>query len=207
MKKKLTPLEKKELAYKKDHRTRTGECDRAMSRLWAKRKARVNRKYRRKTDQALRKAISPDRIDAVLAGDDGTTRELIRKGLTREKNSQKWGVHTLRDLVEEKLESRVTPRETKRQRKERLSQIYIEGIIAFELDPDSAQATILRDAIRGGHARLWDFLRDHPEWKERLSAKIKQLQTAEQRQSEKARSKAELKRKWRSPKLRVPPGS
>ena len=178
-----------------------------MARLWAKRKARVNRKYRRKTDQALRKAISPDRIDAVLAGDDGPTRELIRKGLTREKNSPKWGVSTLRDLVEAKLESRVTPRETKRQRQERLSQLYTEGIIAFELDPDSAQATILRDGIRGGHARLWDFLKDHPEWKERLSAKIKQLQTAEQRQAEKARLKTEQKRKWKSPKLRVPPVS
>jgi len=207
MKKKLTPLEKKELAYNKDHRTHTGEPDRAMSRLWAKRKARVNRKYCRKTDQALRKAISPDRIDAVLAGDDGTTRELIRKGLTREKNSPKWGVRKLRDLVEAKLESRSAPRETKRQREERLSQLYIEGIIAFELDPDSAKATILKDGIRGGHARLWDFLRDHPEWQERLSAKIKQLQTAEQRQSEKARLKAEQKWKWRSPKLRVPPGS
>ncbi len=207
MKKKPTPPEKKELAYDKDHRTQTGECDRAMRRLWGKRKARLNRKYRRKTDQALRKAISPDRIDAVLAGDDGTTRELIRKGLTREKNSLKWGVGTLRDSFEAKLESRTTPKETKRQRNERLARRYIEGIIAFELGPDGAQAAMLIDAIRGGHASLWDFLRDHPGWQERLSAKIKQLQTAEQRQSEKARLKAEQKWKWRSPKLRVPPGS
>src|SRR5260370_29005612 len=129
MKKKPTPPEKRELAYEKDHRTRTGKSDRAMSRLWAKRKARANGKYRRKTDQALRKAISPDRIDAVLAGDDGTTRELIRKGVTREKNSPKWGVRKLRDLVEAKLESRSAPRETKSQREERVSQLYLEGIM------------------------------------------------------------------------------
>src|SRR5260370_5086944 len=124
MKNKPTPPEKRELAYEKDHRTRTGKSDRAMSRLWAKRKARVNRKYRRKTEQALRKAISPDRIDAVLAGDDGTTRELIRKGLTREKNSPKWGVSTLRDLVEAKLESRTAPKKTKRQRNQSLARMY-----------------------------------------------------------------------------------
>jgi|SRR6266850_872871 len=198
MKKKPTAPEKKELAYKKDHPTRS---DRGMRRSWAKRKARVNRKYRHVADQLLRETIRPS-----MTEDDETTRELIRKGLTRQKNKPKWGVGTLREAVEAKLESRTTSRETKRQRKERLAHIYIEGISAFELDPDSAQATMLKDGIRGGNARLWDFLRDHPEWNERLSAKIKQLQTAEQRQSEKARLKAEQKRKWRSPKLRIPPG-
>src|SRR5438094_8674143 len=114
MKEKLTPQEKKRLSYAKDHRTHTGEPGRVMRRTWAKRKARVNRKYRRKTDAALRKAISPDRINAVLMGDDGTTRELIRKGLTREDNHMKWGVRNLREEVESKLKSRATPKETPR---------------------------------------------------------------------------------------------
>ena len=196
MEKKPTAPEKKELAYKKDHPTRS---DSGMRRSWAKRKARVNRKYRHVADQLLRVTTRPS-----MTGDDEITRELIRKGLTREKNKPKWGVGTLREAVEAKLASPITRRETKRQRQERLSQVFIEGIIAFELDPDSASATMLRDGIGGGHACLWGFLRDHPEWKERLSAKIKQLQTAEQRQSEKARSKAEQKRKWRSSGHRLP---
>jgi hypothetical protein len=66
MKNKLSPQEKKELAYEKDHRTLMGESERGMRRTWAKCKARVNRKYHRKTGGALQKAISPDRIDAVL---------------------------------------------------------------------------------------------------------------------------------------------
>jgi hypothetical protein len=106
MKKKLTPSEKKELAYDKDHRTHTGEADRAMRRFWAKRKTRLNRNYRRLTGQLLREANRPDVIDAVLVEEDGTTRELIRKGLTRKNNSKKWGVGTLRETVEAKLEAR-----------------------------------------------------------------------------------------------------
>jgi hypothetical protein len=206
MKGKLTPPEKKRLSYKKDHRTHTGEDDRAMRRAWASRKARVNRKYRRKADAALQKAISPERIHLVLTGDDETTREMIRKGLTRERNKPKWGVLTLGQVVEAKLESRATPRETDRERKERLALEYIQGIIALERHPTGAYAVKFLSKI-DGDARLWDFLRDHPKWKKRLETKLKTLRKEEQRQLEKVRIKAEEKRKWRSPTIRLPRGS
>jgi hypothetical protein len=85
MEEKLTSQEEKRLSLKKDHRTHTGEDDRAWRKAWAVRKTRVNRKYRRKADAALREAISPERIEALLVGDDQTTRELIRKRLTQRK--------------------------------------------------------------------------------------------------------------------------
>src|SRR5690349_23133992 len=106
MTEKLTPQEKKRLSYKKDHRTHTGEPERGMRKTWAERKARVNRKYRRKADAALQKALSPERIDAVKEGDDETTQELIRKGLTREKNQPKWGVSSLKEALERLAESK-----------------------------------------------------------------------------------------------------
>src|SRR5258706_13104777 len=97
MKKKLTPLEKKELAYNKDHRTHTGEPDRAMSRLWANRKVRVNRKSRRKTDQAFRNAISPDGKNQVWAGVAGPTRARGPKALAGERSAPKWVARKLRE--------------------------------------------------------------------------------------------------------------
>lgn len=204
MKGKMTPQEKKRLSYDKDHRTHTGEDDRAMRKAWAARKVRVNRKYRRKTDAALRKAISPDRIDTVLAGDDGTTRELIRKGLTRERNNMKWGVRKLRDVVEAKLESRSGGRETNSERKERLAKMFIERIIAFEQGALSLEAMGITSDLRGGDGHFLIFLRDHPRWKVRLARRIEHLRKEEQKQTEKARRKTEQKRKWRSPTLRIP---
>jgi hypothetical protein len=206
MKKKLTPLEKKELSYDKDHRTHTGESDRAMTRLWAKRKARINRKYRRLTDQLLREAARPDMVDTVLA-EDVITRELIRKGLTRETNSKKWGVGTLRDSVEAKLKSRTNPRETTHERKERISRTYIALILALERDPYGTEAARLKKIIQFGGGELWSFFNYHPDWKDRLLKKVVQLERDEQRQLEKAQLKEEQKRKWRTSKVRAPQGT
>ncbi|HKW61711.1 MAG TPA: hypothetical protein VJN89_04130 [Candidatus Acidoferrum sp.] len=199
MKEKLTPQEKKRLSYKKDHRTHTGESDRGMRRTWAKRKARVNRKYRRKTGVVLRRAITPDRIDTVLAGDDGTTHELIRKGLTREDNHMKWGVRKLREVVEEKLKSRAMPRETERERNARLARVYMDQIIAFEKDPYRKPLSQVGAFVRGlgCEVGLWDFLTSHSEWKDRLNLKVCKLQKEEWRLAEKAKVKSEEKRKWK----------
>jgi hypothetical protein len=207
MKKKLTPIEKKEIAYKKDHRTRTGESDRGMRRSWNKRKARLNRKYRRLTDHALRKAIQATAVDDLMRGDDATTRELIRKGLTREKNPKKWGVSSLRDLVKKKLESRNTPRETKRQRNERIARACIEGIRSLERDPSSPEAERLSRNLLMGSGEVWDFLRGHPDWNTRLQNKVRQLQDEEREEADRAKLKQQQKRKWRSPTLRIPADS
>jgi hypothetical protein len=146
-------------------------------------------------------------VDTVLAEEDGTTRELIRKGLTRETNSKKRGVGTLRDSVEAKLKSRSRPRETNRERRERLSRTYIGLILSLERDPNGTEAARLKKILRFGGGELWIFFRDRPKWKARLLEKLTELQEEEQRHLEKERLKAEQKWKCRSPKLRVPPGS
>jgi|SRR5882762_768594 len=198
MKDKLAPPEKKKLSYKKDHRTRTGEDDRAMRRAWASRKKRVNRKLRRKADATIRKAINPDRVESLLLGDDGTTNELIRKGLTRENNSRKWGVRSLGEHLQKKSERRNEPRETNRQREEGTSKAYIDMILALERDPNSTKALKLKKILRFGYGQLWGFFNNHPDWKERLLTKMERLQKEEERQLEKVRLKAEQKRRWKS---------
>jgi hypothetical protein len=77
-----------------------------MRKTWAERKARVNRKYRRKADATLHKALSPERIDAVKEDDDEITQELIRKNLTCEKNPPKSGVSSLKETLKRRAESK-----------------------------------------------------------------------------------------------------
>lgn len=171
-----------------------------MRRLWRKRKARVNRKFRRKTEQVLKEAISAERADALKAGDDGTARELIRKGLTREKHL-KWGVSTLQEALEAKIKSRMKKWETNGERKERNGQIYIDWILALERDPNSPPAKKLIRSLRWGDGHLWRFYEDYPGWKKRLWERIRQLQKAEQKAAERARIKAEQKRSLGNPRI------
>ena len=102
MKAKLTPQRKKNLSYKKDRRTRTCGSGPHMDRLWAKRKARLNRNQRRKAAQLLEAAARPDNLDILKRGDDDTTSGLIKNGVIRETN-KKLGVRKLGDVVQENL--------------------------------------------------------------------------------------------------------
>ncbi len=204
MKEKLSPQEKKRLSYKKDHRTHTGEDNRAWRKAWAARKGRVNRKYRRKTDAVLREAIGPNRIDARKAGDEPTTRGLMRKGLTRENNSKKWGVGSLGQMLKARAEAHAERKETDREREEREAKTYKEQIVALERDASSPLANELLSSLRFGDGHLKVFYRGHPEWKKRLRAKLTELQKAQQKAIKTAKLKAEQKWKWRSPALRKP---
>ena len=198
-KEKRTPQERKRLSYKKDHRTRTGEDDRAWRKAWAHRKKRVNRAYRRKAGSLLRDAIRPNAIDEVLIENAKITREFIRKGLTREKNTRKWGVSSLGDLVKGQAERRSRPRETNRERDQRLAKQYVAWILAFERDADSPGGQLLLKGIRHGSGSLWAFCQKNPEWKKRLWQKLRQLQKEEKIAAEKAKLKAEQKCKWLKP--------
>jgi len=101
-----------------------------MRRAWASRKKRVNRKLRRKADATIRKAIN--QIESSLYFWETTNdNELIRKGLTRENNSRKWGVRRSVSIFQKKSERRNEPRETNRQREEGTSKAYIDMILAL----------------------------------------------------------------------------
>ena len=134
-----------------------------------------------------------------MAGDDGTTHQLIRKGLTREDNHMKWGVRTLKEDVDSNLKLRAMPRETDREREARLARVYMGQIVGFEKDPYRKPPSQVAAFVRGQGCEvgLWDFLMSHPEWKKRLNLKVRELQKKEWRLAEKAMVKSEEKHKWK----------
>ena len=192
------------VSYKKDHRTHTGEDNRAMRRAWKNRKVRVNRKYRRKADAALHKAISPEQIDAAIRGDDGTTHELIRKGLMRERN-RKTGVRSLEKALAELSDSRERSIERKVRHKERMIQQFKDNVRAFERNPELfREDEISWLAYQTRSTELRAFFKDNPSWISRLERKIDEVRKQRRIVAEKARIKVEEKWKWRSPSLRLP---
>ena len=205
MKEKLTPQEKKRLSYKKDYRTHTGEPERGMRKTWAERKARVNRKYRRKADATLHKALSPERIDAVKEGDDETTQGLIRKDLTGEKNPPKWRVSSLKETLKRRAESKKSSVGRKAKHLAALIQKFKADVTAFEKNPEALgedEVGLLIFQWRSSDLR--PFLKDNPSWIRRLGRKVGEVRKERRKEAEKARLKAEAKWKWRSPVLRLP---
>jgi len=204
MKEKLTPQEKKRLSYKKDHRTHTGEPERGMRKTWDERKARVNRKYRRKAAAALDKALSPERIETVKEGDDETTRELIRKGLTREKN-YKQGVRSLKEALENLAESKRQSVGRKAKHVAIVVQRFKESVRALEKHPEAFRdEEVSWLAFQCRISKLRAFLKDNPSWMDRVRRKVDEVQKQRRIAAEKDRIKAEQKWKWRSPGLRLP---
>jgi len=200
MSKKKTPQEKKEVAYEKDHYAFPWVSPQGFRKTWKKKKNYRNRVVRRQAKNILH-AVQGQSLEE-FGPQEELTSELFRKGLDR-KRLYKDGVVNLREKVAAKKEGREGRRET-RERKERRAAEYVAGIVAFERDPSSAEAQTLVRNINMGLANLWDFLRDHPDWKMRLQAKIDHLQKQKKLAEEKARLKLEQKRKWRSPTLRFP---
>ncbi|HLK05372.1 MAG TPA: hypothetical protein VKT53_13100 [Candidatus Acidoferrum sp.] len=204
MKEKLTPQEKKRLSYDKDHRTQTFDGDRGMACAWAKRKKRVNRKYRRAVDAVLHKAMSPERIDVLKEGDDETTREMIRKGLSREKN-HKWGVSSLKKALERLADSKKRSIEWKTKHRAIVIQRFRESVTAFEKNPE-----VFRDdeiswlAYQTRSSELRAFLKANPSWITRLQRQIDKVRKQKRIAAERARIRAEEKSKWNSPVPRLP---
>ncbi len=202
MSKKKTPPEKKEAEYEMDHYTFARLSPRGFRKTWKKKKNYRNRVVRRKSKNLLHEVegLSLNELGPV---EESFTAGLFRKGLTKKK-VRKTGVVNLREKIQKKKDRRENREETRRERKERFAAIYTEGIIALERSPDSEAARKLLDGLRFGDGRLWDFLRDNPEWKARLRTRVNQLQRQQQLAENKARLKQEQKWKWKSPALRLP---
>jgi hypothetical protein len=202
MSKKKTPPEKKQAQYEKDHYTFAWHSPRGFRNTWKKKKNYRNRVVRRKAKNLLH-GVEGLSLNELGPTEESFTSELFRKGLSKKK-VRKTGVVNLRAKIQAKRDRRENRGETRRERKERFGAIYAEGITALERNPSSSAARKLMDGLRFGDGRLWDFLRDHPDWRVRLRTKIDQLQKQQQLLDNQARLKLEQKRKWRSPALRLP---
>lgn len=196
MAKKKTPDEKKQAEYDKDHFTFAWYSPHGFRKTWKKKKNYKNRVVRRKAKSLLH-TVEGHSLDDLGPEGDSFTSELFRKGLSKKK-LRKTGVGNLREKIQTKKDTQESRGGRRRKRKERFSAIYVEGIEALERDPGNPRARRLTDALRAGDFSLWDFLTDHPDWNARLRRKIEQLHKQQKQSDEKARSKEEQKRKWRS---------
>jgi len=98
---KKTPQEKKVLSYAKDRRNNYGENDKASRISIPKRKAGVNRVYRRKVDEVLKLAKSATDINSITELEE-TAKNIKRIDWKKYPDAQ------LREVVEQKLENRRT---------------------------------------------------------------------------------------------------
>ena len=103
-KERKSPQEKKHLEYTKDHFTFGWHSSRMFPKTWRLKKTRVNREYRRRSEQLLARTKSGIPADNVeLVADDFTAarfRSVVRKRL------RKTGTVTVGEKVKRKLERR-----------------------------------------------------------------------------------------------------
>ncbi len=155
-------------------------------------------------DSVLHKAAGPERIDALKGGDDETTREMIRKGLSREKN-YKSGVSSLKEALKLLKESKKRSIEWKAKHQAIVIQRFRERVLAFEKNPELFKDDEIRSlTYQTRSSELRKFLKDNPSWVDRLQRKIEEARKQKRVAAEKSRIKAEEKWKWRSPALRLP---
>ena len=188
MKKRVTPQEKKRLAYERDHYVSGGESRHAFRKNWPKKKAMLNQKHRHRAAQALHKLEKLGDFESIEASTIEVTANQLRKVDPREK-LQKWGVMSLQEFVKHNQEARESRAHRATRERERIEARYKHLISAFERDPESPKAKeFLRDTDLGDWY-LRRFLKWNPEWKPRLNAKRLEVK----RGAEKARMKREKK--------------
>jgi hypothetical protein len=104
-KERKSPQEKKQLEYTKDHFTFGWQSSRSFPQTWSRKKARVNRQYRRKSEEVLaemKPGIAADDVE-LLADDLTATR--FKKSVSC-KRLHKVGTVTVGEKIRLKLERR-----------------------------------------------------------------------------------------------------
>jgi hypothetical protein len=104
-KERKSPQEKKELEYNKDHFTFGWHSSRYFPQTWKRKKAGVNRIYRRKSEEILAQAKPGIDAGGVEALADDLTAARFQKSVSR-KRLRKTGVVSVGEKVQRKLERR-----------------------------------------------------------------------------------------------------
>lgn len=192
VKRRLSPREKKEQEYARDHYV-AWENPHLARHGWSRKKRRESRYERRRAERLVRSAAGLPAEDAIdTAEERAITVEHLRDGIVPSHMKWKWGVEPLRDRVERKIEERAfltgyvahfrgpyTPEEH-RAPFERFLSAMMEGrgrgsrelAWRFEalLDPEWEEEGYRH--IIAERRWLYAFLRDAPEWEPRLRAWI-----------------------------------
>jgi hypothetical protein len=104
-KERKSPQQKKRLAYTKGHFTFGWQSSRMFPKTWKRKKTRVNREYRRKSEELLAQAKPGIAADDVALIADDLTAARFQKSVVR-KRLHKTGTVTVGEKVKQKLERR-----------------------------------------------------------------------------------------------------
>jgi hypothetical protein len=145
MKKRRSPREKKDLAYKRDHYVSAGESRHAFRKNWPKKKAMMNQIQRHRAAQALHELERLGDTESILNSPQEVTSTQLKKVDPRKK-LRKWGVMSLEEYVRRNQEARLNRPEWARKERERVDAAYRDQITALEQDSASPRAQkFLRD--------------------------------------------------------------
>jgi len=197
MKKRVSPQEKKRLAYERDHYVSAGESRHAFRKNWPKKKAMANQIHRRRAVEALH---ALERLEESGSIEDSTievTAEQLRKSDPRKK-LHKSGVQSLREYVERNQSKREERARQTLKERARIKTRYEALIRALERNIKSPKAQELLREIKLKDWNLRLFLRWNPDWKPRLREKFREVKRLEenvelrrrQKEAEKQRAKA-----------------
>jgi hypothetical protein len=100
-----SPQEKKELEYTRDHFTGGWDSSRYFPKTWRRKKVRVNRQYRRKSEEVLTPLKVGSTVEDLESIADDLTAARFQESISR-KRLRKVGTVTLGEKVKHKLERR-----------------------------------------------------------------------------------------------------
>jgi|SRR5579863_6711689 len=188
MKKRVTPQEKKRLAYERDHYVSAGESRHAFRKKWPKKKAMVNQIHRRRAAEALHTLERLADFGSIEDSAIEVTANQLRK-VDPKKKLSKYGVKSLREYVKHSQEGREERARRTSEEQAAIRAKYVNLINTLERNIKSPRAQELLSAIKRNDWNLRLFLRWNPEWKPRLKELFREVK----RLDEKAKKQRERK--------------
>jgi hypothetical protein len=194
MGRRLTPQEKKRLAYSRDHYVSAGESRHAFRKNWPKKKAMANQACRHSATEKIRQLNRFSDSESIENAPNEVTSEQLRKPHPQKK-LDKCGVHSLREYLQYSRERRAGRDGGVRKRREQSDAEWRNCITAVERSPSSlSTAQRLVRLTRWAHEKRM-FLGRNSEWKLRLQKALAATKTLEAKLKLKRETKEAQKRR------------
>jgi hypothetical protein len=194
MGRRLTPQEKKDLAYSRDHYVSASESRHAFRKNWPKKKSMANQAHRHSADEKIRQLNRLGDSQSIDNVPIEVTSEELRKPDPRKK-LDKSGVHSLKEYVQFSRRRRSEREGGVRERRQRDDAEWRSCILAIERKPSSLSAAKLLNRLTRW---VWDrrlFVSRNPEWKLRLQKALEAAKTLEAKLNLKRETKEAQKRR------------
>jgi hypothetical protein len=195
MGRRLTPQEKKDMAYSRDHYVSAGESRHAFRKNWPKKKAMANQAHRHSAAEKIRLLNRFSDSESIENSPNEVTREQLRKPHPRKK-LHKYGVHSMKEYVQQSRKSRAQREGVGRERRQRDDAEWQNCIIAMERNPSSLPTSQLLHRLTRWAWNRRLFLSRNPKWKPRLQKALGAAKTLEAKLNLKRETKEAQKRRW-----------